>query len=131
MSKMAATPSTILAALYYIASPYTHPHREMRQYRYEEVCAYAAMLMRRGMHVYSPIAHSHGMTRYGLPVEWDYWQEYDRKMLAVCDGIIVLQLKGWEQSKGVAAEIEIAKEMGKPVAYQAHPVAGIRLRVAA
>jgi hypothetical protein len=31
--------------------------------------------------------------------------------------VVVLMLDGWEQSRGVQAEIAIARELGKPVSF--------------
>lgn len=102
----------------YLASPYSHPEATVRDARFHSVCCVAARLMKSGMHVFSPIAHTHPIALAGdLPRGWDYWEAFDRKMIAACDGVLVLRLDGWDKSKGVTAEIAIAKELGKPVAY--------------
>lgn len=101
----------------YLASPYTHPQLIVRRERFNAVCRKAAEMMRGGMLVFSPIAHSHPMTEYGLPPEWDYWERYDRAMLERCTELVVFMLPGWRESKGVCAEIEIARQLGKPVKY--------------
>jgi len=36
---------------------------------------------------------------------------------------VVLTLEGWRESKGVAAEIEIAKQLGIPVEYSTEQAA--------
>ena len=99
----------------YLASPYSHPDQAVERQRFDAVCQAAAALMRRGLAVFSPIAHSHAIARFGLPTDWAFWQRYDRAFLAWCDELWVLTLPGWEQSAGVRAEMEIAREMGKPV----------------
>jgi len=99
----------------YLASPYSHPDQAVEQARFDAVCQAAAALMRRGHLVFSPIAHSHAIARFGLPTDWAFWQRYDRAFLAWCDELWVLTLPGWEQSAGVQAEMRIAREMGKPV----------------
>lgn len=38
-------------------------------------------------------------------------------MLSVCSKVAVHRLPGWEQAKGVAAEIAAARQMGKPIEY--------------
>ena len=40
---------------------------------------------------------------------------FDKAFIERFDGIIVLQLDGWEKSVGVGAEIEYAKKLGLPV----------------
>jgi len=101
----------------YLASPYSHPDPQVRQARYEAVCRAAAALMREGHAVFSPIAHSHGIARYGLPLNWEFWERYDLEMLATCEELWVLKLDGWQQSRGVNAEIAAAKTLGKPIRF--------------
>ena len=101
----------------YLASPYSHPDAEVRQQRFDAVCQVAAALLRRGQMLFSPIAHSHPIARYGLPKDWAFWRRYDRLHLERCGELVVLMLDGWRESIGVAAEIDIAGELGKPVRY--------------
>ncbi len=101
----------------YLASPYSHPSAEIRELRYTAVCRVAADLMRSGMLIFSPIAHTHGIALHGLPGGWDYWERYDRWMLSRCVSMLVLRLDGWDSSQGVAAESALAEELGKRVEY--------------
>jgi len=104
--------------LVYLATPYSHDDPDVRQRRFEIVNRVAAKLMRDGVHIYSPISHTHPIAMAGdLPKGWDFWEKYDRVVLAACVKVIVLRQKGWDQSTGVAAEIAIAKEMGLPVEF--------------
>lgn len=104
--------------LIYLASPYSHPDPEIRRQRFETVCFAAANLMREGHHIFSPIAHTHPIALHGeLPKGWEFWQEYDRKIIAVCGELWVLRMDGWDKSVGVQAEIKIAEELGIPVKY--------------
>ncbi|GIW90181.1 MAG: hypothetical protein KatS3mg109_0613 [Pirellulaceae bacterium] len=103
--------------LVYLASPYSHADPQVRQARYQAACRAAAWLIGQGHLVFSPIAHSHGITQHGLPVDWDFWEEHDRRMLVACDRVVVLMLPGWRESLGVQAEVAIARELGKPLAY--------------
>lgn len=102
----------------YLATPYSHPDREVRLDRFEAVNEAAAKLMETGNTVYSPISHTHPIAEAGnLPLGWDYWERVDRAFIEWADAIYVLRLVGWEESKGVKAEIAIAEELGKPVAF--------------
>ena len=109
----------------YLASPYSDPDPKVQQLRFEQVCRVAAALMNGGTVVFSPIAHSHPIALAGgLPGDFTYWEEFDRAMLSVCKCLIVLKLPGWEQSKGIKAEMAIMREMGKPISfldYRTHP----------
>jgi hypothetical protein len=101
----------------YLASPYSHPDPAVREFRFREACRAAAKLMRLGHVVFSPIAHGHSIALYGLPTDWSFWEPFDRHQLERCDEVVVLLLDGWCESAGVAAEIEIAHQFGKPVRY--------------
>ncbi len=101
----------------YLASPYTHPDASVREDRFQAACQMTARMMRGGLMVLSPIVHSHPLTAHGLPGDWNYWQQIDRHYLEMCERVTVLMLPGWKESRGVQQEIEIAKELGKPVSY--------------
>lgn len=104
--------------LIYLASPYSHQSQGVMQDRFERVCRVAARLMGEGVHLYSPIAHTHPIAVQGsLPRGWEFWEQYDRKLLAACQELWIVTLDGWKESKGVAAELKIAAEMGLPVKY--------------
>lgn len=95
----------------YLASPYSHPDPAVRQKRYEQTMAAQAYLLRQGQHVYSPIVACHPMAlAHDLPTDAAWWAEYNLDMLTRCSDVYVLCLNGWEKSKGVAQEIEWAKE---------------------
>jgi len=105
----------------YLASPYSHPDPAVREQRFDTACAAAALLLRDGYLVFSPIAHSHPLTRFGLPLDWEFWERFDRQHLERCSELIVLMLPGWTSSRGVLAEIAIARELGLPVRYLEGP----------
>lgn len=100
----------------YLAVPYSHEDPKVRELRFNVVNQVAARLIQLGVHVYSPISHTHPIALSGdLPKTWDFWEEYDRLFLEWADELYVVPLAGWEESKGVQAEMKIAKELGKPV----------------
>ena len=103
--------------LIYLCSPYTDANADVRQQRFEGACRAAAMLIRQGKTVFSPIAHSHVICQYGVPLDWRFWQQHDLRYLAACDEVVVLKLDGWERSVGVQAEIAAARALGKPVSF--------------
>ena len=78
----------------------------------------AAELMAQGLLIFSPISHTHPIHLAGnLPGDWEFWKEYDRSFLEWADELWVMRIDGWEQSKGVKAEIEIAKGLKKEIVY--------------
>ena len=99
----------------YLACPYTHDYELVWQVRSAAVTRKAAELIRGGMSVFSPVTHSRAMERYGLPTDWDFWESVCRAMLSRCDSMGVLQMPGWEESRGVGMEIRLAEELGIPM----------------
>lgn len=102
----------------YFASPYTHEKDEVMEHRYNLTALAAAQLIDAGYHIYSPICHSLGISRwlrYPWKSRFEDWAAYNRDMISRCDSMIVLELPGWEKSIGVQAEIRHAKKLGKPV----------------
>ena len=105
-------------AMTYLASPYSHEYPALRQWRFEQACRASAYLMRRGLMIFSPIAHTHPIALAGdLPKGWGFWQPYDHLMMDACRGIVVLMLDGWRESKGVRAEIEYMSRRGIAAEY--------------
>jgi nucleoside 2-deoxyribosyltransferase len=103
----------------YLASPYTHSDVHVREWRFREACRAAAALLRAGITVFSPIAHSHPIAAFGMPTSWDFWSQVDREYLSRCDVLAVLTLPGWRESVGVQAEIGLAGQLGLPVVFVA------------
>jgi Domain of unknown function (DUF1937) len=105
----------------YLASPYSHSDPAVREQRFDAACATAAVLMRAGHIVFSPVIHGHPLTRLGLPGDWLFWESQARWQLERCEEVVVLMLDGWDESDGVRAEVEIATELGKVVWFR-YPV---------
>ncbi len=101
----------------YLASPYSHNDSTVREHRYREACRAVVHLLRQGCMVFSPVVHSHPLVAFGLPSDWAFWERVDREHLKRCDDVVVLTLDGWQESVGLAAEIRIATELGKPFRY--------------
>lgn len=107
----------------YLAIPYTHNLSSMEQARFSIANLVASHLMKEGIHVYSPISHSHPIRMEGgLPGTWEYWEKHCRKILSICDKVFVVCIPGWEDSHGVQEELKIAKELGLPIIYFYHPL---------
>lgn len=107
-----------MKTLIYLAVPYSHPDPAVRLARFETVNKHAATMMQNGLHIFSPISHTHPIALAGsLPLGWEFWRAYDRAILQVCSKLVVLCLDGWHESKGVKGEIEIADELGIPVEF--------------
>jgi hypothetical protein len=110
----------------YLASPYSHPDPVVRQQRFAAAGRAPAAMLKAGLVVLSPIVHSHPLAAWGLDaMDHAFWMHVDRPMLEACTSVAVLTLSGWATSKGVAAEIDIARRCGKPISYVSPRAVGI------
>ena len=104
--------------LIYLASPYSHRDATVRQQRFETVCRITSRLIQEGHLIFSPIAHSHPIAvAGGLPLSFDFWLSFDRRMLRLCDELWIAKIDGWEESIGIQHEIRLAETMGMPVKF--------------
>lgn len=101
----------------YLSCPYFDPDSLVKETRHIMVTRAAFELMKQGIMVYSPLTHNLPIDRLGIHGDWKTWREFDHTMLSKCDRVIVLKLPGWENSKGVAAEIARAEELGLPIEW--------------
>ncbi len=102
----------------YLSCPYFDPNPLVKEKRHTIVTRVAFELMSQGIMVYSPLTHNLPIDHLGIHGTWATWKEFDHTMLSRCDRLIVLKLPGWENSKGVAAEIARAKELELPVEWR-------------
>ena len=104
--------------LTYIAVPYTSDDSAVTEERFRKVSRVAAKLINSGEFLISPISMCHPISQEGgLPGDWEFWDEYDKAIIACCYKLYVLMLDGWKESTGVQAEIKIAKELGLEIVY--------------
>lgn len=116
---------TILNDMVYLACPYTPidakdqaEEEQIKEERFRTVSAVAGMLMKEGVIVFSPITHSHIIANeHNLPTTWKFWRKQDMEFLKRSQRLVVLQLPGWKESKGVQEEIRAAKQYGLEVEY--------------
>lgn len=102
----------------YVASPFTHPDSKVRDERYHEVMKYTHYLTATGYIAFSPILHCKDMAdKHGLPHDFDYWETYNFAMMLPAKELHVLAIEGWIGSKGVSAEIRMARMMQKPTKF--------------
>lgn len=104
----------------YSAPPDLHPAQASlwRTDRYFEARGAVAFLCRQGIVGYSPIVHFHDVAAHHvMPTDAGYWRIANEAMIYCGREVVVLKNQGWEVSKGVAHEIQFAKNMGKSVRY--------------
>lgn len=101
----------------YLASPYTHKDKDVVHARVLETQR-AAVKLWVGYEkvIFSPILHwHHAAIDNDLPTDAESWHAYNSAMMRRCDALYILPLDGWEQSKGMKAEIELAEQLNLPI----------------
>ena len=90
----------------YLACPYSHEDHEVMIKRFKAACFVAGNLMRQNTSVYSPISHSHSICDFGgIGYKDPVWYGYDLWYVDRCEDMMVVDIDGWKESKGVALEI--------------------------
>ena len=88
----------------YLASPYSHPSREVMELRFKLTRHYGAGCLRMHLLIISPIVYCHQFADQGTTAE--SWTFLNNELMSMCDKLWVLQLDGWKESRGVAEEIK-------------------------
>ena len=102
----------------YLASPYTSPDLLVQRRRASQAAQSAAILMQMGETVYSPIVHGHTVAMSDPELSersHRFWMQQCYPLLHHAYAMYVLQLDGWQDSKGVQLEIDYARQHGKPI----------------
>ena len=113
--------------IFYLATPYSR-YEYGRERAFVEACKAAAILLKRGLFVFSPVAHSHPIAEHGGidPLCHQTWMPLDLAMLDECAGLLVIMMPGWKESIGVQREIAHAIETEKSVCYLSWPMLNVR-----
>ena len=108
-------------AYIYLGSPYSDKSKLVQHTRYLQVSKVVADMLCKGVHVYSPIVHCHELAkRFRMPGDFDFWQGYNYAMLEQASHFHVLELDGWNDSKGLKSEIKFALRKAIPIIQVAH-----------
>lgn len=104
--------------LCYLATPYSKYEAGIHM-AFVDASVFAARLMQQGVRVYSPIAHTHPLAIYGNidPFDHDVWLPFDEAIMSVSDALLVVEMQGWKESRGIAHEIEFFEAHKLPIHY--------------
>lgn len=104
--------------LVYLATPYSKYPAGLEE-AFKDAAKLTARLLRIGVKVYSPIAHTHPIAVYGKLDALDHsiWLPFDEAIMGKADALLVAKMATWDQSKGIAHEIEFFSKAGKPIYY--------------
>ncbi len=75
-------------------------------------------LMLEGVPAYSPIAHSHAVAKRNpdIPInDPEFWYLQNLPRMKAADAMVLVEMLGWENSVGIAMELEYFRDAGKPV----------------
>jgi hypothetical protein len=103
----------------YLAGPYTHEDTLVREIRFlEAVRATSHVINKLHINAFGTIVHSHPIaTRYSMPVEWEFWADYDEALISHAVELWVIAIPGFTNSMGVQTELKIAQRLGKVVRW--------------
>lgn len=101
----------------YLASPYTHKDPAVMLYRFEATFCFTSTMLQMGHTVFSPIVYGR---QFEALIGHDFrsWQSFNDIMLGRATQMWVLQLPGWEESRGVAHELEYARQLGLDISFK-------------
>ncbi|WP_352651744.1 DUF1937 family protein [Mesorhizobium sp. M0659] len=103
----------------YLACPYTDPDRQVRELRFRSATEAAAALISQGRIVFSPITMTHPidvvLSKEAGTLGSDFWVSFDEAFMNACSEIVLLQIGGWRESKGIAREIDHFYRRQKPI----------------
>jgi hypothetical protein len=100
----------------YLGSPYSK-YEAGHDAAARVVADAAASLMRRGLVIYSPIAHGHAVAAHGLPLDWAFWKAQCQPLIDGATALVVLTMDGWQESVGLQYEIGEFVRTGRPILH--------------
>lgn len=105
-------------SFWYLATPYSKFPGGIDK-AFEAACREAALLIRNGIPVYCPIAHTHPIAMVGEinPYDHDIWLPADGPFMDAARGLIVCQLPAWDTSYGIAEEINVFTAAKRPIVF--------------
>lgn len=103
----------------YLASPYSHPDKDVRYDRWMRAAKLYAQLVKDGHIVYCPIAFCHPIaTFYKLPTDNDFWKRVNKVFIDWAEIFMILCLDGWGDSKGIRWELAVSITQGMEVVFE-------------
>ena len=102
----------------YVASPYWSPDENVKRARAQAAQTATAEMIREGLPAFSPIVYSATMQAETGTNPAQGWYSFDLNFLALARSMRVLEIPGWERSRGVLIELSFARARGMPVERQ-------------
>ena len=99
----------------YAASPYWHPEERVRQARARAARAATMDLIGQHINVFSPVVYSAVIQEKSSFRPPEGWYSFDLNFLAQASGMIILEIPGWKESRGVLIETAYAQGREIPI----------------
>lgn len=103
----------------YLASPFTDVltnDETIEHQRYLDTLLITTIFHTKGEFVYSPIVHHYSMYKaYNLQGGFEHFRIWDFHMIALSEKLRILKLAGWEYSRGVREESDLARALLLPI----------------
>ena len=98
---------------YFLATPYSS-YAEGHDAAFRHAAELSADIVAKGGYVFAPVVLGHPMSLYGSldPLDHSIWLPLTTLFLKRCDEVIVAKLPGWDTSKGVEVELDLARRNG-------------------
>lgn len=102
----------------YLATPYSKYPAGLEA-AYWGACTIAGKLIKHGVPVFCPIAHTHPIADFCEmdPLDHSIWIPADKPMMDGAAALVVALMASWRESYGISIEIEHFRSAGKPVYY--------------
>jgi hypothetical protein len=103
---------------FYLGSPYAK-YEDGLDAAADAAAVEAARFIAEGITVFAPIPYGHQLAKLGMldPRDYNIWVPMNRPFIDEAIGMIVLKLRGWEVSKGLAEELVLFRRAMKPILY--------------
>lgn len=105
----------------YLATPYT-AHTICMEVAYKDALWASVRLIDLGLDVFSPVVHFHPMSLRMRERPHSFWMARCMPFLMAADELLVVQMPGWDRSKGIAEEVRTFEEIGRPPLYLGWPM---------
>lgn len=100
----------------YLAGAYSDKDPQVMEDRYHKHVRCAAYLTSKGHNVFSPIAHSHPISKLmDNSTEHDVWLWRSMSFLDWADALYVIDLQDCKESRGVKQEFNSFKKLYRPI----------------
>ena len=105
----------------YVASPYGHSDRVVLKARVRAAQTVAADMVRNGIAAFSPVHYTHALLEATGAAPPDGWYAFDLHFLEHAAKMVILELPGWEESRGIMIEKAFAHGRRIPVQHMGFP----------